>query len=95
MFTCTWLGVNGFGGAGGVGGGAGGVGAGGAGAVRHGVEPVHVMLICIGKASCKFLSMLSNLNDTPLQAQPNESDQGVANMTSSTQSTHLQPQPNE
>ena len=56
-----------MGGAGGVGGGAGGVGAGGAGVVKQGVEPVHVMLICIGNASCKFLSMLSNLNATPLQ----------------------------
>ena len=68
VLTYTWVDVAGFGGAGGEGGGAGGVGfggAGGAGVTKHGVEPVHVMLIWSGSASCRFLSMLSNVNATP------------------------------
>ena len=39
--------------------------AGGAGVTKRGVGPVHVMLIRIGSASCRFLSMLSNVNATP------------------------------
>ena len=60
--NCGWDGMNGvFPHARGGGGGAGG-----AGPLKHALEPVHVILIVIGSASWRFLSMLWKLNATSL-----------------------------